>query len=169
MNKTVIGVCATMAPARDLAGEAEPRIDAEFVIYRLEEAGTALLSLPNTGFTTAMRQSNLDLVRAAVEGYGWTERQIRPPLPTAEQITRMDEALGWMSLIPGDRYVLRRIVGARSLVSPITERYLYSWRRLAALLGADHKAVQRWHLQGVELIAAALNRAAGQPALLRRR
>ena len=54
--------------------------------------------------------------------------------------------------------MLRRIVGARSLVSPVTERHLYSWRRLATLLGADHKAIQRWHGQGVALIVAALLR-----------
>jgi len=68
----------------------------------------------------------------------------------------MDEAMVWLLLIPTDRYVLRRIVGARSLVHPVTERHLYPWRRLAAALGADHKAVQRWHAQGIELIVAAL-------------
>ena len=69
----------------------------------------------------------------------------------------MDEAMGWISLIPVDRYVLRRIVGARALVHPITERHLYPWRRLAAAIGADHKAVQRWHAQGIDLIVSALN------------
>jgi len=54
--------------------------------------------------------------------------------------------------------VLRRIVGARSLVHPITQRHLFPWRRLAASIGADHKAVQRWYAQGIELIVAALNR-----------
>ncbi len=57
-----------------------------------------------------------------------------------------------------ERYVLRRIVGARSLVHPITERHLYPWRRLGCALGADHKAVQRWHKQGIELIVGVLNR-----------
>lgn len=161
MTKTCADL--TLTSARDAPGDsrasdrlAPKTVDVEFVIYRLEEAGAALLALPNTGFSTAMRQSNLDVVRAAAEGYGWSERQIRPPVPSAERITRMDEALAWISLIPEDRYVLRRIVGARSLVSPVTERYLYSWRRLAALLGADHKAIQRWHGQGVGLIVAAL-------------
>jgi hypothetical protein len=63
----------------------------------------------------------------------------------------------WITAIPHDKYVLRRIVGARSLVSPITERHLYPWRRLAALLGADHKAIQRWHAQGIAMIVSALN------------
>jgi len=55
--------------------------------------------------------------------------------------------------------VLRRIVGARALVSPLTDRHLFPWRRLAAVLGADHKAVQRWHAQAIALLVASLNAA----------
>jgi Domain of unknown function (DUF6362) len=134
------------------------RFDAELVIYRLEEAGAALLALPGTGWSTRLRGSSLEIVRTAMESYGWTTNRIRPPVPSAAQITRMDEAMSWISLIPIDRYVLRRIVGARSLVHPITERHLFPWRRLGTALGADHKAVQRWHAQGIDLIVSALNR-----------
>jgi hypothetical protein len=132
--------------------------DAELVISRLEEAGAALLALPGTGWSTRLRGSSLEIVRTAIESYGWTTNRIRPPVPSAARITRMDEAMSWIPLIPIDRYVLRRIVGARSLVHPITERHLYPWRRLATALGADHKAVQRWHAQGIDLIVSALNR-----------
>jgi len=137
--------------------------DAELVIYRLEEAGSALLAIPGSGWSTRLRTSSLEIVRTAIESYGWTTSQIRPPVPSAEQITRMDEAMSWISLIPIDRYVLRRIVGARSLVHPISQRHLYPWRRLAAALGADHKAVQRWHGQGIALIVDALNRGPSNP------
>ena len=81
-----------------------------------------------------------------------------PPVPSAAKITRMDEALAWMQSIPIENYVLRRIVGARCLVHPITDRHLFTWRRLGALLGADHKAIKRWHAQGIAVIVAALNR-----------
>ena len=135
-----------------------PPVDAEFVIYRLEEAGAALLALPGTGWSTKLRASSLEIVRSAIESYGWSTKRIRPAVPPAAKITRMDEAMGWIPLIPVDRYVLRRIVGARSLVHPITERHLFPWRRLATALGADHKAVQRWHAQGIDLIVLALNR-----------
>jgi hypothetical protein len=131
---------------------------AELVTSRLEEAGATLLALPGTGWTTKLRVSSLEIVRAAIENYGWTETRVRPAIPSATRISRMDEAMGWITLIPLDRYVLRRIVGARSLVSPTTDRYLFPWRRLAAVLGADHKAVQRWHRQGIDMIVAALNR-----------
>lgn len=131
--------------------------DAELVTYRLEDAGAALLALPGTGWSPRLRTSSLEIVRTAIESYGWTTNRIRPPVPSAERITLMDEAMAWISLIPIDRYVLRRIVGARSLVHPVTERHLYSWRRLACALGADHKAVQRWHRQGIDFIVDALN------------
>ncbi len=133
-------------------------LDPEFVTARLEEAGATLLALPGTGWTTKLRASSLEIVSAAIENYGWTETRVRPAIPSAARISRMDEAMGWIALIPLDRYVLRRIVGARSLVSPTTDRYLFPWRRLAAVLGADHKAVQRWHRQGIDMIVAALNR-----------
>lgn len=148
-----------------VSGAAALPFDAALVTFRLEEAGSALLALPGTGWSTRLRTSSLEIVRTAIESYGWTASRIRPPVPSPERITRMDEAMAWLSLIPIDRYVLRRIVGARSLVHPITERHLYPWRRLACALGADHKAVQRWHRQGIELIVDALNRQSrpGQP------
>jgi uncharacterized protein DUF6362 len=136
---------------------AQPRpIDADQVIRRLEEAGATLLALPGSGWSTRLRSSSLEIVRTAIESYGWTTNRICPPVPSAARITRMDEAMGWIALIPADRYVLRRIVGARSLVHPVTDRHLYPWRRLGAAMGADHKAVQRWHAQGIELIVAGL-------------
>ncbi len=115
-----------------------------------------MLALPGTGWTTRMRRSSLDIVRTALEAYGWDEARIRPAVPSADKIDRMDEALAWIVLIPDARYVLRRVVGARSLVHPVTDRHLFSWRRLGGVLGADHKAVQRWYAQGIAFIIAAL-------------
>ena len=70
--------------------------DAELVIRRLEEAGAALLALPGSGWSTRLRGSSLEIVRTAMESYGWTTKRIRPPIPSAERITRMDEALAWI-------------------------------------------------------------------------
>ena len=133
-------------------------IDPAYVIARLEKAGSILLSLPGTGWSTKLRLSSLDIVRTAIESYGWTDQRVRPPVPSAAAITDMDLVLGWISFIPVERYILRRIVGARSLVHPVTEKHLFPWRRLGAALGADHKAVQRWHKEGVEILVGALLR-----------
>ncbi len=132
-------------------------VDADYVVYRLEEAGATLLALPGTGWTTRMRSSSIEIVQTALEAYGWEAARIRPAVPSADKIDRMDESMAWITLISNSRYVLRRVVGARSLVHPITDRHLYSWRRLGGVMGADHKAVQRWHAQGIVLIVAALN------------
>jgi hypothetical protein len=133
------------------------RLDgADTVIGRLEEAGRTLLALPNTGPSTRLVQGGLEWVRDATEHYSAARTKIRPPIPDAAQISRMDQAMRWLQFIPNDKYVLRRVVGARSLVNPMTGRHLYSWRRLGAAVGADHKAVQRWHGQGIDLIVAGL-------------
>ena len=142
--------------AAEAGGLRERQVDAAFVTARLEEAGATLLALPSTGYSTRLKVSHLDVVREVCEAAADSGGRIRPPVPSAARITRMDEALGWIALIPRERTVLRRIVGARSLVSPATERHLFSWRRLGGVVGADHKAVQRWHAQAIEMIMAAL-------------
>lgn len=130
---------------------------AAYVTARLEQAGTCILTLAVKGTRPASYGSGWpDVVRDAIEGYGWTAERVRLPPPTAAQITAMDEAFAWLALIPADRYVLRRIVAARSLVSPYTQRHVSTWRWIGRAIGADHRAVQRWHGQGVDLIVAGL-------------
>ncbi len=131
--------------------------DAKALIAHLEEAGETLLLLPHTGHTTRLRTSAWNVLEG-LEGYGQTPGRLRLPVPSAARITRMDEALSWLPLIPDDKYVLRRLVAARMLVSPLTGRHLHPWRRLGTLLGADHKAIQRWHAQGIDLLLTAVNR-----------
>jgi hypothetical protein len=97
-----------------------------------------------------------DIVHTALEAYGWDAPPLRAPAPSALAISRMDEAFGWLALIPESRFVLRRILGARALVHPLTGRYLFPWRRLAGVLGADHKSVQRWHGEAVKLLVGTL-------------
>jgi hypothetical protein len=150
-----MNACAHLQDRKVLANRRP--IDAAYVIHRLEEAGATLLALPGAGDSTRMRVPELDLLP---ETGSAPSGAMRPPVPSAERITRMDEALAWLALIPRERYVLRRILGARALVSPGTGRHLFSWRRLGGVLGADHKAVQRWHAQAVDMIVAALNPAA---------
>jgi hypothetical protein len=131
-------------------------IDADYVIFRLEEGGATLLALPGSGWTTRLRSSSIDIVRTSLEAYGWEATRIRPAVPSPDKIDRMDEAMAWLAIIPDESYVIRRVVGARSLIHPITDRHLFPWRRLGVALGADHKAVQRWHARGIAMIVAGL-------------
>ena len=131
----------------------------DWVRAMLEEAGATLLALPARGHTTRMRTGGLDWVRdpAVLLAPGSGPPPPRPPVPSPAAIDRMDRALAWLSLVPDASFVLRRVAGARSLVHPLTGRHLFTWRRLGAALGADHKAVQRWHGQAMQVIAARLN------------
>ena len=132
--------------------------DAKALQIRLEEAGETLLLLPQRGYTTRLRTSTWNVLDEATEAYATHPARLHLPVPSAAKITRMDEALSWLPLIPDDKYVLRRLVASRMLVSPLTGRHLFPWRRLATLLGADHKAIQRWHGQGIDLLLGAVNR-----------
>jgi hypothetical protein len=131
-------------------------VDAEWVVARLEEAGAALLCLPAGGYSTRLRTNAWPVLGDAAAAYADAPVRLRPPAPDAAAISRMDEALGWLRLIPDDKYVVRRILASRMLVSPVTGRHLFAWRRLGLLLGADHKAVQRWHGDGVRILVRAL-------------
>ena len=158
LEPTRAGPPTASAPACVPRGEQRAAIDADMVVAWLEEAGQTLLSLPRSGPTTGLRQTRHQFVAEALEAYGASEYgRARPPVPSALRITRMDQALAWIPLISSDRLILRRIVGCRALVSPMLGRHLYSWRRLARLVGADHKAVQRWHATGIGLIVDTLN------------
>ena len=158
--------CPARGPTSARIGGHDTPFTTELVVARLEAAGRTLLALPGTGYSTGLRVSRLEIVRSALEAFGVECGPVRAAVPSAAAISEMDEALGWISLIPvetvargrpGGGNILRRIVGARALVGPVTERHIYSWRRLGGVLGADHKAVQRWHAQAIGVIVARLN------------
>ena len=129
---------------------------AQWLAARLEEAGATLMALPHTGYTTALRTTRLDTLKAGDEPPADSRTRLRPPMPSTAAISRMDEAFGWFGLIPDDRYLLRRILGGRALIHPITGRHIHSWRKLGSLLGADHNAVRRWHGEALGLLVRAL-------------
>ncbi len=134
------------------------RLDISAVAMRLEEAGATLLAMPDRGPSTRMRQMRFDIVHTALEAYGWEAPPLRAPTPGSAAISSMDEAFRWLHHIPDGNFVIRRIVGARALVHPLTRRHLFTWRRLASVIGADHKSAQRWHGQGLTMIVNAFNR-----------
>lgn len=127
------------------------------IVARLEHAGMTLLALPTKGYSTHLRQMRFDIVHTALEAYGWEIPALRAPAPSASAISEMDETFSWLALIPEQSFLLRRVLNARALVHPLTNRHLFPWRRLAAAVGADHKSVQRWHARGVAIIEEGLN------------
>jgi hypothetical protein len=130
-------------------------IDADEIVRRLEEAGETLLALPGGQMAPRFAQMGWTTVNAAVEAYGWNAARMRAPVPSGQAIDRMDEAFRWVMLVDG--VAARRIVQARSLVVPLKGYHLYSWRQVGRLIGADYRAVQRWHRQAIEQIQFGLD------------
>ena len=151
-----LGLAAHKSQVRLVHSEAVTLVNTASVVARLEAAGATLLALPGQGHSTKLRQMRFDIVHTALEAYGWAPPPLRAPTPGAAAISDMDVVFGWLRYIPDGNFVMRRVVGARALVHPLTCRHLFTWRRLAATLKADHKSVQRWHGQGVAMIVAGL-------------
>ena len=131
--------------------------DAQLVIDRLEEAGRTLIALPGSGCGPGTYKAAWpEFPQLQAEAYGYTEEEQRPATPSAAAITRMDEAFGWMRLIPPDKGSWRKIVLLRALVNPVTDKHRWSWRRIGQRYGWHHQAVQRWHAEGIDRIVAEL-------------
>lgn len=130
---------------------AETELDVEAIQARLQHAYATLFKLP---------KDNGQRMRVATYGYvselsavGESFGRIKLEA-TRLDIELMDEAISWPSLI--GNLTTRRIVSARSMVHPVTERHVYPWNRLARGLGADARAVKRWHSEGLSTIKASL-------------
>jgi len=152
-------VCSTCGNTLDaacglLTGRAGCRIDAEIVVARLEAAGETLLSMRLGSPMPAAVRSAMPEVVQSWESYGWSDEPSRPAIPDAVAISRMDISYQWLALIKAP--VTRRVVAARSLVSPTTGRLIFPWRRLGAVIKAHHASVQLWHAQGIAAIVQKL-------------
>lgn len=136
----------------------------DYIRWRLEDAGRTLMMLPmpkdglpagegtRWPFETVARFWEMLGGLSEEQREELAEARNRIPLrATAEQITRMDEALGWLIWIPvGPR---RRIVFARMLIDPRSDRQIVSWAELSRRVGVHRHTCRKWHQDGLELIA----------------
>jgi hypothetical protein len=81
----------------------------------------------------------------------------RRPVPSALEISHMDWVTSWLSLIPNDRWVTRRIVAARMLTNERTGKVRYSYKHLSERIRASSQAVMLWHRQGLVMIQRRLD------------
>ena len=137
-------------------------VDAELVTHRLEVAGATLLAMRDRHPGPAPYRCALpEVLHGFWDAYGrdtTSETENRPSPPPGRAIDAMDATYAWLALIPQHRFVLRRIVAARSLIHPTTGKHVYTWRRLGDVIHADYRAVKRWHRQGIAIIVAALGK-----------
>jgi hypothetical protein len=115
--------------------------DLEETKARMTEAADALRRLSmHVLKPSGLRAQWPDIVHRVEEAYGWSAERTRPARPTPAQITRMDEAIGWLLWLKEDE---RKVVWARATGM--------SWRRIEDMDGRSTRTLQN-------LFASALRR-----------
>ncbi len=76
--------------------------------------------------------------------------------PSRAAIAKMEEALGWLSLLPAPPSPVRKAVQFRILTSPRTGRPQLTWPEIGQRLGCSHTHARTLTMEGVEIIAAGL-------------
>lgn len=129
------------------------RITPEAVAVRLEEAADVLRRLPaadrpggcRCSMPTPLREVR-DVWSRALEEGRFADMVASPSVPSAEDIGRMDEALGWLRLIPGED---AKLVWDRATRTP--------WKVLERRFAASRTTLWRRHLAALIVIAMKLN------------
>lgn len=121
----------------------------------LEWAGQCLLSLGGSGAGPQGYKVAWPIYAPDSKvAYGYSGERLRPPKLSSRDIRLMDEILLFPEFI--SEVQTKRIVGARSLVTPVSGRYLYSWSKIAFMLHLDRDTVKRRHSRGLAEIIGRL-------------
>ena len=118
----------------------------------LEWAGARMLSLPSKPVGPADARSGWpDCLREAQDEEPCTDSPpFRPHVPTAVEISLMDRILGLPSHCTDPN--LRTVVQARTLIAPLSGRYLFSWKKLAKKFNTSAFIIQSRYRQGLRAI-----------------
>lgn len=121
----------------------------------LEWAGSKLLAMhiaspAPKGYKVAWPEYATDHKTA----YGYTGNRLKAAEPRSVEIELMDKLLLFPNLISD--VTIRRIVNARSLVTPVSNRYVYSWTKLGYMIHVDPRRVVRLHQKGLVEISSHL-------------
>lgn len=125
---------------------------AQDVEQRLFEAGITLSCLPSHGLKPSSRVSSwrdtlmdLDDLLTLV-----ADEDLRPPVPSASKISRMDEAMGWVQAISAADQ--RRVVLLWMMIHPITHRHRLSWEKIGKRIGRSDKTAKSLFHRGLASI-----------------
>ncbi len=115
---------------------------------RLEEAAKTLVALKLTIRDIPSRQLVRwpEVVRGALDAYGFTPQRPRVAAPTPEAIDRADATVAWLLWMDAEQ---RRIVWARACK--------IAWRKLEDLDGRSHTTLRKVRAKGLDAILARLN------------
>ncbi|MFT8785445.1 DUF6362 family protein [Gluconobacter oxydans] len=118
----------------------------------LDDAAFTLAAMPANGcWPGGMRSYWPDIV-ADREDLDWPmESDIRPPVPSSDEVSRMDLALSWVPMVT-DRGQ-KAVVNMRLIVHPISGQHRWTWRKIGRKLGVDHHTAKGWHAEACSCIA----------------
>jgi Domain of unknown function (DUF6362) len=148
------GLSSSVARPRDVSDQIVSshvlvRANPEMIVACLEWAGSVLLSMNIRSPKPAdYRVFWPEFPSDPNEAYGYTSETLRAAIPNAVEIELMENVYTWLGLI--DNTNARRAVCARSLVRPISQRYLYSWDIIAIKLHTDRRGAKRLHVEGIK-------------------
>lgn len=125
---------------------------AEEVERRLFEAGLTLACLPSHGLRPAGCGSSWQETLMELDDLLslTAESEIRPPMPSAAAISRMDEAMGWASWIQNTAH--RRVVLFWMMIHPVTQRHYLSWEQIGKKIGRSDKTAKSYFYRGLASI-----------------
>ncbi len=123
----------------------------------LEWAGSKLLSMRiRSPAPSGMRNFWPDYGEDKNEAYGYTRETVRPAAVAPKEVAVVDEILLLPSLIEDVK--TRRIVHKRSLVAPVSGRYVHSYKTIAEHEHIDARLAARIYRAGIAEIAKRITR-----------
>ncbi len=141
---------------------------------RLEDAGRTLMMLPmpKDGMPAGERAAWPDVVQefwdiAGKADEGTVEERLAALArqrnattlgASSAAITRLDEVLVWLLAIERPHH--RKVVMARMLIHPVSERPVHSWTQIAETMGTNRRTARRWYADAVQEILERLAKAA---------
>lgn len=128
------------------------------VSVRLYEAVNTLqrLPMPRGGMPAVSRSGHPDVVRDAVEAYGYELARTRPAAPSPRAIERMEEALGWLLWVEGRERIALFVTSFARWDEAKGEWRPISLRKAGRLMDASHEAVRQWRASAVGAIVLQL-------------
>lgn len=109
---------------------------------RLREAADVIRRIPKVQGPNGYQTAWPDIVRNAVEAYGYEDLKVRPPAPSNEQIDQAWEAIEWLKLL-----------------NQKDQKMIWAWAngtaiwRLAQWHGISEGKLRRWRDQCCETIS----------------
>ena len=129
-----------------------PKVDSVELCEWLEWSGARLLSMSiRSPYPKNPGSAWPDYAQDATVAYGYTGERLRPALPNRFEIGLMDKILLLPNLI--EDITTRRIISSRMLVAPVSNRYLYSWTKIAYILHTERRRVKTLYDKGLVEIA----------------